>query len=106
MPSAIGTHRVSHEITWRFPAHQIPSRDGPGRAGQIAMTGEKFKVDRRPKKRVAIHPFFHAREFLDRRFASEKEILRLQIEPLHHVFLGRVIIVARSNGVAVNSEIG
>ena len=97
---------IGHEITRRFPAHQIPSWDGPGRAGQIAMTGEKFKVDGRPKKRVAIHPFFHARKFLDRRFASEKEILRLQIEPLHHVFLGRVIIVTRGYGVAVDAEIG
>src|SRR6476620_1747082 len=29
MSCAIGAHRVGHEITWRFPAHQIPGRDGP-----------------------------------------------------------------------------
>src|SRR5690242_11128367 len=30
MSCAIGAHRVGHEITWRFPAHQISRRDGPG----------------------------------------------------------------------------
>src|ERR1044071_7482758 len=30
MSCAIGAHRVGHKITWRFPAHQIPRRDGPG----------------------------------------------------------------------------
>src|ERR1700745_2850711 len=30
MPSAVGAYRVGHEITWRFPAHQIPGRDSPG----------------------------------------------------------------------------
>src|SRR6266516_4264241 len=64
-----GTDGVGHEIARRFPAHQVASRNCPGRASQIAMAGEKLKIDRRAKKSVAVHPLFHPGEFLDCGFA-------------------------------------
>src|SRR6266566_4517619 len=102
---AFGADGVGHEIAGRFPTHQVASRNGPGRTSQIAMAGEKLKIDRRAKKSVAVHPLYHPGEFLDCRFAGEEEILGLQIEPFHHVFFGCIIIVARRDSMAVNAEI-
>ena len=38
--------------------------------------------------------------------ARQEKILRLKIQPLAHVLLGGVVVVARRNGVAVDSEPG
>src|SRR3712207_8912033 len=56
------------------------------------------------RSRVAVHPLVHPGELLDRRIAGKKEILRLQVEPLDHVLLGRVVLVTRRDGVAVQDR--
>ncbi len=44
------------------------------------------------------------REFLARHPAREEEVLRLLVEALDHVLLGRVVFVAGGNGVAIDLE--
>src|SRR5260370_428122 len=39
--------RVGHQIARAFPTANVPGRNRPGRAGQVAMAGKKFEVNRR-----------------------------------------------------------
>ena len=106
MTGAVRPGGVGHEITRRFPAANVARRDGPGRARQVAFAGEKFKVNRRPKKRVAIHPLIHLRELFHSRAPSEEKILGLKIQPFDHVLLGGVVFVAGRDRVTVHAEVG
>src|SRR5207302_7922195 len=99
---ALSTDGVGHEIAWRFPAHQIASRNRPSRASQIAMAREKLKVDGRPKKSVAVHPLLHPREFQDSCLARNEKNLRLQTEPFHYCNIASIVILARSHGHVFN----
>src|ERR1043166_4389852 len=98
-----GVVAIGHQVTWAFPPTNVTRGNRPSRAGEIAFAGEKFEVDRRAKKHVAIHPLLDLLELLDRHPAGEKEIFRTQIEPLDHVLLRGVVIVARRDRAAVGA---
>ena len=98
--------RVGHQITRAFPTANVSGRNRPGRTGQVVMAGEKFEINRCAEEGVTLHPFLDLAELLDRHFAREEEIFRPQIQPLDHVLLGRVVLVAGRNSVAVHAEIG
>ena len=101
-----GVMAVGHQVTGRFPASDIAGRNRPGGAGQFAFAGEKFLVNRRAENGEALAPFLDLREFLARHLAREEEILRLFAQPLDHVLLGGVVIVAGRNRVAIHFERG
>src|SRR5437763_10104551 len=96
---------VSHQITWSLPTTDVSRGNCPGRTGQVPFASEEFKIDRRSEERVLIHPVLDFSEFLNGHGAGEKEIFRPQIQPFSHVSLRSVIVVARSDGVSVNSKI-
>src|ERR1700736_6989598 len=70
------------------------------------MAGKKFEINWRAEQGVTLHPFLDLAELLDRHLPREEEIFRLQIQPLDHVLLRRVVLVAGRNGVAIHTEIG
>src|SRR6266542_3801012 len=72
----------------------------------MSLAPEEFEIDRRPKKVIPIHPLLDFLELLNRHRAGEKEVFRAQITPLDYVFLRGVIIVSRSDSVAIDPEIG
>ena len=47
---------VGHQVARGFPAADIAGRDRPGRAGQLAFSGQKIEVDRRAEERVSLRP--------------------------------------------------
>src|SRR5207249_1952302 len=59
---------VGHQIARAFPTANVSGWNRPSRTGQVAMTGEKFKVNWRPKKCVTLHPLLDLPELLDRPF--------------------------------------
>ena len=97
---------VGHQIAGAFPAANVARRNRPGRAGQVAFAGEKFEIDRRAEEGVTIHPLLNFLELLDRHFAGQEEIFRLQVEPFDHVLLGGVVFVTGRDGVTIHAEIG
>src|SRR5213595_1847598 len=96
---------VGHQIARSLPAADVSRGNCPSRTGQVALASQKFEIDRCSEKRVLIRPFFDFSEFLNDHSAGEEEIFLSQIEPFGHVSLRSVIVVARSDGVSVNSKI-
>ena len=95
---------VRHQVAGAFPSAHVARRNRPCGAGQVALAGEEFEIDRRAENREEAAPFLDLRELLDREFAREEKILRLDAETLHHVGLGGVIFVAGRDGVAVHVQ--
>src|SRR5437016_2114938 len=92
---------VGHEVAWSFPAFDVARRNRPRGASELALSSEEFLVNGCAENSEALAPFLDLRKLLARHHAGQEKILRLFAEPPDHVLLGRVIIVARRNGVAV-----
>src|SRR5215470_5427234 len=96
---------VGHQIARSLPATNVSRGNCPGRTSQVPFAGEKLKIDRCSEKCISIHPVLDFSEFLNGHIAGEEEIFRPQIQPFYHVSLGSVVVVARSNGVPVNTKV-
>src|SRR5258706_7496239 len=57
---------ISHQVTRRFPAFDIPSWDRPRGAGHLPFAGQKFLVHRRAKNRKPLAPLLDVLELLPR----------------------------------------
>ena len=68
---------VGHEVARRFPAFDVPGRNGPGGASHLTLAGEEFLIDRRAENGEPFAPFLDLCEFLARHFARQEEIFRL-----------------------------
>ncbi len=77
-----GVVAIGDEVTGRFPALDVAGGDGPGGAGQLALAGEEFLIDRRAEDGEATAPFLDSGELLDGHGAGEEEVLRLAAQAL------------------------
>ncbi len=95
---------VGHQIARRFPAFDVERRDRPRGAGEFAFAGEKFLIDRRAENGERLAPVLNLGEFLPRHVAREEKLFRVFAETRNHVLLGRIVIVAGRNRVAIHFE--
>ena len=95
---------VRHQVARRFPSTDVVGRDGPRGAGELAFSGEELLVHRRAEDGEHLPPLLDLGELLPRHVTGQEELLRVAAEALRHVLLGRVVIVARRDGVSVDLE--
>lgn len=101
-----GVVGIRHEVARSLPAFHIARGNRPCRAGEIAIASEEIEVDRRAEEGVFFTPGTDIFELSLGHLTGEEEIFRLEVEPFHHVLLGRIVVVAGGDGVSIHSKPG
>ena len=71
---------------------------------QLALAGQELLINRGAKDGEPLAPLPDAGELLARHRARQEKILGILAQPLNHVFLGGIIVVAGGNRVTVHLE--
>ena len=111
VPLHVGEHlgvgrvvTLGHHVARGLPSADVVGRHRPGAAGQLALARQELQITRSPEDGEHLTPTLDVLELLTGHLAGQEELGGVFAQALDHVLLGRVVIVARRNGVAVDPQ--